>query len=77
MSMTEEQELFFEAVAADKKLSMRNKIYWLLECCRDYWRIIEAAENVRRCYVNIETRHETMPAAMHALDVALRKSDAK
>ena len=74
MTEQEGQELFFEAVAADKKLSLRNKIHWLLECCRDYWRIVEAAERVRQCYTNIETRHETMPKAMRDLDAALLRT---
>jgi hypothetical protein len=49
--MSVEQETFYDAVANDKKMPLREKVYWLLETCSDYWKRLEItqAENERLC----------------------------
>jgi acyl-CoA reductase-like NAD-dependent aldehyde dehydrogenase len=41
MAVTEEQELFFEAVYADPEMTDAQKAKWLYESAKEYWQRLE------------------------------------
>jgi hypothetical protein len=41
MAVTEEQELFFEAIYADPEMTDAQKAKWLYESAKEYWRKLE------------------------------------